>query len=99
MEANDYWELQHPPSFTTIDWGNTGQDIFMDFDQKPTASYQPPPPFQRRRSSSVDLPINPLYLNKVINEPTIIEEDDPFNKIVKYISMITIKIHFYSCQK
>ncbi|CAO3677844.1 unnamed protein product [Rhizopus stolonifer] len=81
METNDYWSLQNPLSFTNIDWGTAGQDLFMGYDQKLVAPY--PPPFQRRRSSSVDLPVNPLYLNKVINEPTIIEEDDPFNKLDK----------------
>lgn len=81
MEANDYWSLHHTPLFTSIDWSNGGQESYLDYDPKSAASYQqplPPPPFQRRRSSSVDLPINPLFLNKVINEPTIIEEDFPF---------------------
>lgn len=84
METNDYWALQNPLSFANIDWGTTGQDLFMGYDEKLVAPY--PPPFQRRRSSSVDLPVNPLYLNKVINEPTIIEEDDPFNKLDKNVN-------------
>ena len=67
-ESTEYWRIiDYPPFFSNIDWnGNqpTSSFIPMEFDQqKIPPSYQNPPPFQRRRSSSVDLPINPLYLN------------------------------------
>ncbi|KAI8373913.1 hypothetical protein BD560DRAFT_423033 [Blakeslea trispora] len=67
-ESTEYWRIiDYPPFFSNIDWnGNqpTSSFIPMEFDQqKIPSSYQNPPPFQRRRSSSVDLPINPLYLN------------------------------------
>lgn len=94
-DINDYWKIMdYPPIFTNIDW-NEGQQqnvqngqsntfIPMEYDNQkmPLSSYPQHPPFQRRRSSSVDLPINPLYSNTnrfmsnhVHNEPTIVEED------------------------
>ena len=84
-DINEYWKMmEYPPVFTNIDWNEEGgQSTFipMDFDnQKVPPSYQHQP-FQRRRSSSVDLPINPLYANtnrmvmNMSNEPTIQEED------------------------
>ncbi|KAI8076626.1 uncharacterized protein B0P05DRAFT_133841 [Gilbertella persicaria] len=67
-DTTEYWRIMdYPPFFSNIDWNeNQSASTFipMGFDQqKIPPSYQNPPPFQRRRSSSVDLPINPLYLN------------------------------------
>jgi hypothetical protein len=83
-DINDYWKMmEYPPLFTNIDWNeNQSSNSFipMEYDQqKIPPSYQHQP-FQRRRSSSVDLPINPLYSNTNRymmgnNETTIHEED------------------------
>lgn len=84
-DINDYWKMmEYPPLFTNIDWNDnqssTNSFIPMEYDQqKIPPSYQHQP-FQRRRSSSVDLPINPLYSNTNRymmgnNETTIHEED------------------------
>lgn len=83
-ETNDYWKLfEYPPIFTNIEWnepqGQTvGQSQFipMEYEQQKVPYHHQP--FQRRRSSSVDLPINPLYSNTnrlILNEPTIPEEE------------------------
>lgn len=82
-DINDYWKLlEHPPIFTNIDWnehqGQTVESQFipMEYEQQKVPYHHPP--FQRRRSSSVDLPINPLYSNTnrlILNEPTIPEEE------------------------
>lgn len=58
-DFTEYW-LDYPPIFSNIDWTDT--QTSTEFEQKipPTLQHVP---FQRRRSSSVDLPINPLYLN------------------------------------
>lgn len=81
-DSNDYWKMmdfqQQAPIFTNIDWNqnNSNNSEPMDFDKViPPQQQQPFQPFQRRRSSSVDLPINPLYLNTVNREATIQEEE------------------------
>lgn len=104
-DINDYWKMmEYPPVFTNIDWNEPqgqvlGQSQFipMEYDQQKVPYHHQP--FQRRRSSSVDLPINPLYSNTnrlIMNEPTIPEEEfiaSNFSRInrigssaVKYIS-------------
>ncbi|KAI8990800.1 hypothetical protein BDF20DRAFT_2871 [Mycotypha africana] len=61
-DANDIYKiLDYPLFFTNIDW-NANQTNNFDQSKLPP-SYHHPAPFQRRRSSSVDLPINPLYSN------------------------------------
>lgn len=87
-DINDYFKIinDYPPIFTNIDWNNNNNNeqqnseinfLPMEFDKNNSYQHQP---FQRRRSSSVDLPINPLYSNTnklVINEPSIQEEEYP----------------------
>lgn len=72
---NEYW-LDYPPIFSNIDWTDTTTNSI------PTPEYeQKIPPFQRRRSSSVDLPINPLYLNSsrfTFGSSPIAEEETTF---------------------
>lgn len=68
-DMNEYW-MEYPPLFSNIEWNiDTTNEI------PPTTL-----PFQRRRSSSVDLPINPLYLNSnrftFGNTTTIKEEEE-----------------------
>lgn len=84
-DLNDYFKMDYPPFFTNIDWNENQSTnnsfIPMEFDQqKIPPSYQHQP-FQRRRSSSVDLPINPLYSNTnrfmMGNNETTIHEEDP----------------------
>jgi hypothetical protein len=69
MNANE-WTVEYPPLFTDIDW-NVQSFMPLEYEQK--TAY---PPFQRRRSSSVDLPLNPLYSNagRIQSQPTIQEE-------------------------
>lgn len=78
-DTNEYWKfMDYPPIFTNIDWNDnqstTTAETFipMDYEQKMPHKLEPPP-FQRRRSSSVDLPINPLYM-KFNNNESIPEE-------------------------
>jgi hypothetical protein len=84
---NDYWKQMMdipPPVFTNIDWTQNNDQSSssgtapMEY-EKTNSTFQHQP-FARRRSSSVDLPINPLYLNTAqqqrfnSNEATIQEE-------------------------
>ncbi|KAI9273139.1 hypothetical protein EDC94DRAFT_655073 [Helicostylum pulchrum] len=80
-ETNEYWKvMDYPPVFTSIDWNdsqdiNQSQFIPMEYDEQKGYNHQP---FPRRRSSSVDLPVNPAYFhtNKhIIHESTIQEEE------------------------
>jgi hypothetical protein len=71
IEDDEYWTFMnddYSPLFTNIDWNNDNQsttttETFLQpmefYEQKLSI-----PPFQRRRSSSVDLPINPLYIHE-----------------------------------
>lgn len=107
-ETSDYWKLMdYPPVFTSIDWNdsqdiNQSQFIPMEYDQQKGYHHQP---FSRRRSSSVDLPVNPVYFHSnkhIINEPTIQEEEylPRRNRIgssaVKYIIYIFVFCTYYS---
>ncbi|KAL0143761.1 hypothetical protein V8B55DRAFT_1444929 [Mucor lusitanicus] len=99
-DANDYFKLDYPPFFTNIDWNENASTnntfIPMEFDQqKIPPSYQHQP-FQRRRSSSVDLPINPLYSNTNrymmgSNETTIHEEEPQLHPAIKVGSSATLE--------
>ncbi|GAN08972.1 hypothetical protein MAM1_0235d08492 [Mucor ambiguus] len=92
--------MDYPPFFTNIDWNENASAnntfIPMDFDQqKIPPSYQHQP-FQRRRSSSVDLPINPLYSNTNRymmgnNETTIHEEEPQLHPTIKVGSSATLE--------
>ncbi|KAI7899824.1 uncharacterized protein BX663DRAFT_175308 [Cokeromyces recurvatus] len=81
-DINDYWKvLDYPPLFTTVDWNENQPSsthntfIPMEINQQKIA-----PPFQRRRSSSVDLPVNPFYSSRFNNNLTIQEEEKPIIK-------------------
>ncbi|CEP12613.1 hypothetical protein [Parasitella parasitica] len=101
-DSNDFFKLDYPsypPFFSNIDWNEpqtSNSLIPMVFDQQKIPPAYQHQPFQRRRSSSVDLPINPLYSNTNrfmmgTNETTIHEEDPQFHPTSKVGSSATLE--------